>query len=275
MSVNKFIVVFLFSFFLGIGYAQRANNRSKSELGFFGGAAYYIGDLNPTGHFQNTNPYAGIIYRYNVHSRMALRTTIAYGNLNASDSDSKSNFQKNRNLSFQTDFYEFAAGFEFNYAAYQTGHERHWISPYLYAELGVFRMNPKTNFNNELIELQSLGTEGQGTNLSKKDVYSRTQFCLPIGLGLKMSVSKNISFAIEYAFRKTFTDYLDDVSSNRYVDRDVLAENNGPLVSELSNRSLDQSTFGKRGDSSTKDWYFVCNASLTIRLGKPDKCFNH
>lgn len=275
MTIRKLLLISLFAALFCHAHSQRANNRSKSELGVLGGAAYYIGDLNPTGHFQQTNLYAGMIFRYNVHSRMAFRSTFAYGNLNAADSDSKDAFQLNRNLSFQTDFYELAAGVEFNYASYQTGHSKYRFSPYIYAELGIFRMNPKTNYNGELIALQPLGTEGQGSELSKRGLYSTTQFCLPIGVGIKMSLSKNICFSLEYAFRKTFTDYLDDVGGNRYADRDVLAANNGPIVAELSNRSLDGSSFGKRGDASTKDWYFVCNAVLSVRLGKPDKCFHH
>lgn len=274
MLVNKIFLVSLFSVLLGYGFAQRANHRSKSELGLMGGGMYYIGDLNPTGHFQQTNPYAGLLYRYNVHSRMAFRSTFSYGTMDASDANSNSDFQLNRNLSFQTDIFEFAAGVEFNYAAYQTGHDKHWISPYVYAELGVFKMNPKTNYNGELVELQPLGTEGQGTELSQRGLYSTTQFCMPIGIGVKMSLSKNVCFSLEYAVRKTFTDYLDDVGNNRYADRDALAANNGPIVADLSNRSLDGSPYGKRGDASTGDWYFVCNAVLSVRLGKPDKCFH-
>ncbi len=255
--------------------AQRQNARSKSELGVFAGGAYYIGDLNELNHFQNTNLAYGGVFRFNVHSRMSLRANFSYTNLEASDQQATNPVLINRNLSFKSDIYEFGAGVEFNYLPYQTGHARHRISPYVFAELGFFRMNPKTEYNGEWFELQPLGTEGQGTDLSKKNYYSRTQFCIPLGIGLKVSVARNLSLNLEYGLRKTFTDYIDDVGSSRYIDRTALSAINGPLVADLSNRSLDQSAFGKRGNSSTKDWYFMFGGMLTYRLGPPDRCFNH
>jgi hypothetical protein len=266
------IKIFFFSIYL-IGQSQ--NIRSRSELGPIFGGMYYIGDLNPSSHFQNTNLTIGGIYRYFLNPRLAYRLQFSYGNLNANDANSSSDFQKNRNLSFQTDLYEFATGIEINYIQYQTGHQKFRISPYLYAQLGLFRMNPKTEYNGDLIALQTLGTEGQGTELSKKDFYNKVQLCIPIGLGLKVSMSKRISFSVEYGLRKTFTDYIDDVSSFRYVNREELANLNGPIVSELSNRSLDGNAYGRRGNPTTKDWYFMANAMLTIKLGNPDKCFHH
>lgn len=256
-------------------YSQRQNARSRSELGAFVGGAYYIGDLNELNHFQNTNLAYGGIYRFNVHSRMSIRANFSYGNLEAYDSEATNPVLLNRNLSFKTDFYELGTGVEFNYLPYQTGHTRHSISPYVFAELGIFRINPKTEYNGEWYELQPLGTEGQGTDLSKKSFYSRTQVCIPVGLGLKVSLARNLSLNLEYGVRKTFTDYIDDVSSSRYIDRAALSEINGPLVADLSNRSLDQSAFGKRGNPATKDWYFMFGGMLTYRLGPPDRCFNH
>ncbi len=274
-KIMKLQLLFLFTFICAISFSQRQNGKSKSEIGIILGGSYYIGDLNTTDHFENTNLAFGGIFRYNVHSRMALRTTFSYGNLDAKDSDSKLDVVKNRNLSFQSDFYEFASGVEFNYLPYQTGHTKRRISPYIYAQIGVFRMNPKTNYNGDLIELQELGTEGQGTDLSNQNFYSKTQICMPVGFGVKMSLSKNISLSFEYGLRKTFTDYIDDVKSSRYFNREELSSVNGPIVAELSNRSLDGSSFGRRGTPDTKDWYFVFGGILSMRLGPPDKCFQH
>ncbi|MCE3296575.1 MAG: hypothetical protein K0R65_2289 [Crocinitomicaceae bacterium] len=272
----KFFLVFISSILTcSVSFSQRQNARSKSELGAFVGGAYYIGDLNELNHFQNTNLAYGGIFRFNVHSRMSLRANFSYGNLEASDQDATNPVMANRNLSFKTDFYEFGAGVEFNYLPYQTGHSRHRISPYVFVELGLFRINPKTEYNGEWYELQPLGTEGQGTDLSKEGFYSRTQLCVPAGLGLKVSIARNLAINIEFGVRKTFTDYIDDVHSSRYIDRESLSEINGPLVADLSNRSLDQSPYGRRGNPATKDWYFVFGGMLTYRLGPPDKCFNH
>ncbi|TNE54828.1 MAG: hypothetical protein EP338_05780 [Bacteroidetes bacterium] len=276
MSKSKhYLILFLALGFSSFLLGQRANNRSKSELGILAGGIYYIGDLNPESHFKNTELTYGAIYRYNPHSRTAFRSSFMYGIVKASDTDANNDFQRNRNLSFESEIFEFSAGFEFNYLPYKTGHDRHRFSPYLFAEIGVFHMNPKTEFNGELIALQDLGTEGQGSGLSSRNFYPKVQFNIPIGLGIKASLSKNICFNLEYVLRKTFTDYLDDVSSYRYPNREELTASSGPLVAELSNRSLDGSSFGQRGNPSTKDWYFSLMAGLSIRLGKPDRCFHH
>lgn len=275
ISMYNYFIYFFFVVCFSTLFSQQQTTRSRSEIGITTGGMYYIGDLNPTNHFANTTWMIGGVYRYFINPRLVYRAQFSYGNLNAADADAHSNFQRNRNLSFQTDIYELASGIEINYLKYQTGHQQFKISPYFYVELGLFRMNPKTDFNGNLVELQSLGTEGQGTELSDKELYKKIQFCLPIGLGLKVSLSKMISFSLEYGLRKTFTDYIDDVSSFTYVDRVELATYSSPIVSELSNRSIDDNPYGRRGNPTTKDWYFMANAMLMIKLGNPSKCYNH
>ncbi|MFN5416508.1 MAG: DUF6089 family protein [Flavobacteriia bacterium] len=270
--MRKYLVILFFCLSNIFCFSQHPNFRSRSDLGVFVGGMYYIGDLNQLKHFQNTNLAYGGIFRYNINSRIALRANVNYGNIEANDAEATNALLINRNLSFTTDIYEFASGIEFNYLRYQTGHPEFRFTPYFFVELGLFRINPKTKYNDDFIELRTLGTEGQGTELNSKDFYNRTQFCLPLGVGMKMSLAKNISFNIEFGVRKTFTDYIDDVGSNRFADRNAIAEANGPLVAELSNRSLDGSANGMRGNSATKDWYFVFGGILTYRLGPADKC---
>lgn len=269
------ILCLIFCIFPLLGMAQQQNHRSRSELGFLLGGSYYIGDLNQFRHFYNTQLAAGIVYRYNVHSRLSIRGNFNYGNVKASDADAKRDIFVNRNLSFESSIFELAGGVEFNYFPFQLGHDRYKGTAYLLAEIGLFRMNPKTEYNGEMIELQPLGTEGQGSSLSTKGTYSLTQLTIPLGIGCKLSLGKKASINFEFGIRKTFTDYLDDVGSNSYVDATALAAENGPLAASLSNRSLDGSRFGKRGTSFTSDWYTFFGAMLTFRLGKPNICYNH
>jgi hypothetical protein len=258
-----------------VGFAQRQNKKSMSEFGFMGGGMYYIGDLNSFNHFKNTNFSGGLLYRYNIHSRLSIRANVIAGSVNASDEGAKEAIVANRNLSFQSKIYEVAGGLEFNYFPFQLGHDRYKGTAYLLAQIGLFHMNPTTNFNGDVIELQSLGTEGQGTALSSKNFYSKTQLCIPLGIGAKLSLGKKASVNFEYGIRKTFTDYLDDVGAARYVDPAELAAVSGPLAAQLSNRSLDGNRFGRRGNPTTKDWYTFFGVMFTFRLGKPDTCYNH
>lgn len=269
---------YLVFFFLAIAFrseAQQQNHRSRSELGVLIGGSNYLGDLNSFNPVYNIKPAGGILYRYNVHSRLCWRGSLFYGNVGASDADSKETLLQNRNLSFESTIYELSGGLEFSYLPFQLGHDKYKGTAYVLVGISLFHMNPKTEYNGEKIELQPLGTEGQGSSLNSEGHYSLSQLSVPLGVGVKFSIGKRSAIGVEYGIRKTFTDYLDDVGSNGYVDASSLADENGPLAAALSNRSLDASRFGKRGTASSKDWYSFFGATLTFRLGKPNKCFNH
>lgn len=274
MKLNALII---FSLIL-IGFhsvGQRETFLSRSSFGPMVGGSYYIGDLNKYRHFQNTHLSGGLIYRYYINSRIELRGALKYGKVSGADELSKNPTQQLRNLSFESSIFEIAGGLEFNYFNYKLGDGKYFFSPYLFVEIGVFRMKPMTEYNGDLIELQPLGTEGQGTSLSDEDYYSLTQLVIPFGIGFKLNLGKKAAISFEYGLRKTFTDYLDDVSGN-YVDGNLLAEESGNLAARLSNRSIgDYEAIGPRGNSSTKDWYSMFGIMLTFPLGKEGKCYYH
>ena len=271
-----FCFVFIVFFSFGSLFGQRSNQQnffSLSEIGACVGKMYYLGDLNKHRQFYKPNLSFGLIYRYNINSRLASRFSFLYGKVQADDADSQDEYYINRNLSFFSDIFEFSGGLEFHYLPFQMGNRKYRGTTYMFIQGGVFRMNPKTNYNGEIVELQPLATEGQGTSLSsKKNRYSLMQICFPIGLGCKLSINKFINLNVEIGIRKTFTDYLDDVSSDTYVDQGSLAQINGQMSADLSNRSLDGSRFGNRGNSRTSDWYVFYGGMISFRLGKTNKC---
>jgi len=275
-SIVRFCSFLLVSFscFLPC-FSQYHTAMSRSEMGPFVGGMYYIGDLNPFQHFKGIGPHAGFLYRYNIHSRVAFRTNLSYGEVEGNDSWAKDPTFVNRNLHFRSSLFELGVGFEFHYMPFQVGSKRHKGTAYLLAQVAGFYMNPKTRYENDWIYLQPLGTEGQGSSIEGYDNqkrYSLYQIALPVGVGLKLSLGKTVVLGMEYTVRKTFTDYLDDVGSDVYVDHDLLTQANGPLAAKLANRSLNNDRNGKRGTSITKDWYISCLISCTFRLGSPGKC---
>ena len=211
------------------------------------------------------------MYRFNVHSRMTLRFTGIYGKVEAYDRDASQPLLVNRNLSFESPITELAGGIEFHYFPFQFGNKRYKGTSYMITQIGVFQMNPQTEYNGELVELQPIGTEGQNENTGNAN-YSKYQICVPLGLGLKLSMGKYFSFNLEIAIRKTFTDYLDDVGRDTYYDPSALLALNGEEALALSNRSLDGNVMGRRGNSSNKDWYVYCGGMITFRLGKGNNC---
>lgn len=165
-------LLYIFTFFIiAPSYGQFHTGKSRSEFGFLVGGSYYLGDLNPFMPYKNTNLAGGVVYRYNVHSRLSLRANFTYGKVEGYDSESKEELYVDRNLSFTSTIFELAGGLEFNYFPFQLGHDRYKGTAYILAEIGLFRMNPKTKTDGESeVELQSLGTEGQGSSLIRKGI---------------------------------------------------------------------------------------------------------
>lgn len=269
----RFLVLLFVVTITSVGFSQSERFRARFELGVMGGGSYYIGDLNTSKHFVYSKPAFGGIFRYNLGYRASLRLTGTYGNVWAADSESDDPFQNNRNLTFKSKLYELAFGVEVNMFKYSITSMRNPITPYFFYEMAYMRMNPQADYNNNTIDLQTIGTEGQGSSLSSRSPYKLNQLTIPLGIGVKFNLRKRLAMSLEYGIRKTFTDYLDDVSGN-YVDPDLLTAENGPIAGELSNPSLDGAsrTGFNRGNDSTKDWYVFYGAMITFKPYKKDIC---
>jgi hypothetical protein len=124
-----------------------------------------------------------------------------------------------------------------------------------------------------------MGTEGQGSTVSNGNKpYSLTQIGIPFGLGLKYSLLKKFCIGLEWGMRKTFTDYLDDVSTV-YPDPIIIEAESGPVAAALSDRTYKDpgqvvnNTGLQRGNSHTKDWYSFAGIFITYKIkGKNAHC---
>jgi len=274
-AVYNIVILSLMVFYtIGNAHAQNQNFRSRSSLGVMIGGSYYIGDLNQFGHFKHTNLSGAIVYRYHLNSRLELRGGLRYGKIEGYDSDSKDPYKQARNLSFETELFEVTGGIEFNYLNYKMGNDRYSFTPYMFIDIGVFKMDPRTEYNGEMVSLQAIGTEGQGSNLVDKNPYPLVQLAIPFGLGFKVNLGKRAALSLEYGIRKTFTDYLDDVGPGDFINKADLAAQNGNIAANLSDKSANGVNLtGARGNSETKDWYSMFGVMFTFSLGNPDKCF--
>lgn len=248
------------------------------EIGLMVGTSYYVGDINPQFHVPTSpNLGGGLIYRYNFNDRVAFKGSILYNRIYAHDEDSRDTWQENRNLHFRNDIFEFSTQIEINFLTYEIGDRRRPSSPYLFLGLALFRHNPEAEFDDRWIDLQPLGTEGQGID-GFEERYSLTQISIPFGVGFKFNIAGNFAGSLEWGMRRTFTDYLDDVSTS-YVDEGILIEENGPLSAELADRSIvatgpDGTNTGmQRGETNREDWYVFTGLILTYKIGQPQvKC---
>lgn len=261
--------------FLCLTLGLNAQEFYRSEVGVYIGGSYYLGDLNPSKHFLKTKFAGGIVYRYNITPRWALKVGALLGGMEGSDAVSKAN--EDRNLYFKSYIFDFSPQIEFNFLQYITGHKKQFISPYIFVGVSVFNFEPKAQYEGTWYSLQALGTEGQRTTLADvKKPYSLASFAIPFGLGLKVSPHQAVSIGLEWGIRKTFSDYLDDVSTV-YADPVILAAENGAVAAALADQSLTgtpaEHSGLKRGNSKTKDWYVFTGLTVSIRIKpKQAKC---
>ncbi len=262
-----FYLISFFFFVLTNSFAQR------SEVGFMLGGSVYSGDLSPDLiNYKFISPAIGALYRYNFDPHWAAKASIFYGSVFADDKESSEAFQRNRNLSFQSYIIELSGQVEFNFFEYEIGDRKRPFTPFIFTGLSLFDFNPVAEYNGDKYDLQALGTEGQNLASATKDEYSLVQLSIPLGLGLKWNVGQKFSLGFEIGARKTFTDYLDDVSGE-YADKNLLLAEHGPAAAALSDRSLNKSIEKgrQRGTSLSTDWYTFAGVTLSLSIGKTTK----
>ncbi len=268
------IVLFFFLFSLPFKSFSSFTIRPYSEIGLFMGTSYYLGELNHV-HFplgtHPIRPAGGLFYRYNLNGHYAIRAFVNYGEVGGSDSNSENVFEQNRALSFKSFVLEAGSILEFNFyefALYKDA--KRIVTPFIFGGLNYFYFNPQGNLNGTWVDLQPLGTEGQGSSaFPDRKKYFRHQVAIPMGIGVKVKLQR-FAITAEWGIRKTFTDYLDDVSTT-YVDPKLLSAE----AAQMSNKSSlsSESLINKqRGDSKTTDWYVFTGITVSFKLGKEPIC---
>ena len=243
------------------------------------GVMGYKGDLDPTMYDTRfIDPGLGIIYRRSYSNHWAFKAGLSYGHIKASDEKAEDFWSQNRNLNFKSHIIELSGQFEFNFFPYQTASPFAKFSPYLLCGLSAFHFNPKAEIDDEWVALQPLGTEGQGTSLyPDRKLYKRTSMAFTFGGGFKFKIMRRFGLTIETGVRRTYTDYLDDVSST-YADPIAIKKEYGKTAAILSDRSVLKAPGGnigrQRGDTQHRDWYVFTGVQFTYTLSKKyiDSC---
>ncbi len=195
-------------------------------------------------------------------------------------------WRKQRNLDFRTNVIEANLGIEiYPTMFFSTDPENEpRFRPYGVVSGGVFHFNPQgslkdVNGNKSWYNLHPLRTEGQGMpEYPQSQPYNLTQFNLLYGGGFKYFISERVNVGIEVLYRKTFTDYIDDVST-RYIDSrnfgKYLTAQQASLATRLSDKAngiiypgMTRYPAGsQRGDLKDADAYFTTVLRLGFRLG--------
>lgn len=207
-------------------------NAQINELGIFAGGANYIGDIGPTDYISPSEPAIGILYRWNRSPRHSWRASFTYAKVASDDADSEISARKQRNLSFENTVKELSAGMEFDFFEFNLHEDGFKMTPYVYSGLSYFWYKDKYFNNGQTIENETKGA-----------------LAIPMIVGLKAHIIRELVLGFEVGARYTFTDNLD--GTNPEGDDEVFS---------FANRN-------------SKDWYVFSGFTLTYTFtDKPCYC---
>ena len=268
----------------------------KREVLIQVGASGFLGDLggrNTVGKDNSpadlelaaTRPAVSLAYRYKLNKNINWHSSFNYLLLSGNDKLTAEQYRSNRNLNFRSSVYELSTRIEFGISSFKRVGvyrlKKSLLRPSKtrayeligFVGVGAFYFNPKgiDPTTGKYIALQPLHTEGQGLPGGPKQ-YKKVSISLPVGIAFHTILNKYWSVGLEFCYRKTFTDYIDDVSGT-YYDKTALTDAYGPtsaLMSDPSKGDIPTASSpaadgsrAQRGDRN-KDSYM----SLQITVGR-------
>jgi hypothetical protein len=305
--MNHILVLFLFLIACLSDVCSQTTNfnstknwrRNKKELvlnigptGFLGelggkdaiGKEYSLADLD----LKSTTMNIGISYRYRFKPFFATSSIIDIGQVKGDDKLTLEPARSARNLNFKSTlftayqrleflfYFKESFGHKYNFKGV-SGKKNHNEQIYLFAGVGLCYFNPMGNYNGQWVKLRPLHTEGQGFPNRPKE-YSLVTPIIPVGLGFRMGIDRMWRVGLEITYFKTFSDYIDDVSTTGF-DTDLLQEKYGTVAAYMSNpaRSEQQKAWfsngQQRGNPKYKDAFVYANVivvrNITYKVTAP------
>jgi hypothetical protein len=290
--MRVFFTVIVLACAVSQGLAQRwTKNRYEALFGI--GASNFLGDLGGADQIGTnglrdlelvlTRPSVMAGLRYRLYPNLNAKGSVTWGILRGDDRLTKEPYRNNRNLHFRSHIWELSAQLELFIKKEQQGHRYKIkgakgfrninLNAYAFTGINAFYFNPKAQYKNGgWYALQPLGTEGQGIKPGLKK-YSRVNLSIPFGIGFKQLVSRYWSVGMEIGMRKTFTDYIDDVSTTYYTDSIRAFYNNDPLhvyfadPSEANGPMPWSVAHGQqRGDPPDNDSYMFIHVTVSYKI---------
>jgi hypothetical protein len=293
-SVWKLCALLLFTFISCFSYGQMTESSSHFEAGITIGPSNFLGDLGGNmgrgttflkdNNIQMTKLTFGGYVSYHPNELLAFRFAMNFGTLEGDDAiiNRKGGLEearKNRNSNFRSKFSEALLLAEIypTVLFLEDDPTDNWrkLRPYGVIGIGGFKYNSEglDPVTNTWVKLKPLRTEGQGfTEYPNRAEYKLTQMNIPMGIGIKYFLSDNVNLSFEIIHRKTFTDYIDDVSTT-YIDPalfyNYMPADQAQLAARMANKSLN-AVYGpgmKRGTEKNNDAYYSAGFKLGFRLG--------
>ena len=160
------------------------------ELGGMMGGSFYMGDANNTALFKDVAMMGGVLARYNINPRMAVKGDLAMGRIKGATAGLANKFPEGENAVFSRNVFDFGAQFEYNFFAYGTGagyKGSRRLAPYVQAGVGITYAPKPANH-----------------------VFGMN---LPVGIGVKYKLADRLNVGTEWSMRFTTSDRLDVTSA--------------------------------------------------------------
>lgn len=275
--MNRKLLTLLAATLLSLAVNAQYDNEyvQQGEFGFSAGGAHYFGDLNNRAAFNRPKPAFGVFFRKQFGNYIGARISGHFAQVGYSDRYSKNEYQRIRNLSFNSNIFEIAVQGDFNFFKFIPTDPAHNFTPYVTLGVGVFSYDPYAYYDGKKYFLRPLGTEGQTSGYKGRKEYSTMALCIPFGGGVKYNLTPKTNISFEVAHRFTRTDYLDDVSTTYAgINNFQSGPNGAPSIAQLlQDRSyeIDNHTpLGiegrQRGYSKQKDQYLIAEVAISFNL---------
>lgn len=158
----------------------------KMEAGGAVGGSYYLGDANFTGLFKEMSGMGGIVARYNLNPRMAIKGNLVAAGIAGTTKGNEYHIPGNSDIDFSRTLYDLGAQFEYNFFPYGSG--------------GGYK---------RLYRLTPYITMGMGFTYAGKPVDNVFTVNFPIGAGIKYKIADRLNLGCELTFRFSMSDQLD------------------------------------------------------------------
>jgi Domain of unknown function (DUF6089) len=255
--------------------AQMEAVTHEGEIGLSIGAAHYFGDLNTNVRVNRPKLAIGAFFRKQFGNYIAVRVGAQFAQIGYADKYYSDNeFQRRRNLSFNSSIWELSLQGDFNFFKFLPDNPDYRFTPYVTIGASIFSYDPYAYLNGKKYFLRPLGTEGQATAAyPNRKPYSSMGFAVPFGVGVKYAINEKMNIGFEVLHRFTNTDYLDDVSTT-YVGIDKFpplpdgSESAGALLQDRSYETGEPIGIEgrQRGYAKQKDQFITAQVTISFNL---------